>query len=157
VSIPTISATLRRRGFTRKKITGEASERNEELRDAYRRRIAGNYRPQQLVFLDKSACNRITVRRSIAWAPVGARARRRDCFIRGQRYSILPAISLDGLLFLLVLNRPFKVVDFNDFVDGLLDMTNQAPTQLLSWTTLQFTSPRCCTSVMIDDQACSRQ
>ncbi len=43
------------------------------------------------------------------------------------RYSILPAISLDGLLFLLVLNRPFKAVDFNDFVDGLLDTMNPFP------------------------------
>jgi len=127
VNISTISDTLHRRGFTRKKVTREASERNEELRDAYRRRIAENYRPDQLVFLDESACNRITARRSMAWAPVGTRARRRDCFIRGQRYSILPAISLDGLLFLLVLNRPFKAVDFNDFVDGLLDMMNPFP------------------------------
>lgn len=85
--------------------------------------VGEHFRPGHLVFADESHFNRISLRRSYGWAPRGNRARRRDFFIRGQkyvsyaqslrhdfrllttyyRYSILPALSLDGILHLEVL------------------------------------------------------
>jgi hypothetical protein len=62
-----------------------ALERNEDLRDRYQMFIAKNFRPDQLVFVDESASNRITTRRGMAWSPIGTRARRHDYFVRGQR------------------------------------------------------------------------
>lgn len=68
------------------KVTRPALERNEEARAEYWVKLAeGGYRPDQLVFLDESACDRRTARRPYAWAPCGSRARRHDYFIRGTR------------------------------------------------------------------------
>jgi len=127
VSEITIGRTLRRHGLTHKHVSRAALERNEDTRDRYQIFIAENFRPEQLVFVDESACNRITTRRSMAWSPIGMRARRHDYFIRGQRYSILPALSLDGILHLDVLDRPYTSAMFNEFVVGLLDNMNPFP------------------------------
>jgi len=43
------------------------------------------------------------------------------------RYSILPALSLDGILHLDVEGRSYTAMMFNDFVNGLLDNTNPFP------------------------------
>ncbi|KAJ2932941.1 hypothetical protein H1R20_g4170, partial [Candolleomyces eurysporus] len=122
-----ISETLRRRGFTRKQVSRAALERNEELREEYQILIAENYRPEQLVFVDESACNRNTTKRKFAWSPIGTRARRHDYFIRGQRYSILPALSLDGILHPDVIPRSYTAEIFNGFIEGLLDNMNPFP------------------------------
>jgi hypothetical protein len=148
VDTSTVYRTLRRRGFTLKKNNFVASERVEEDRARYQIEVAENYHPEQLVFVDECAVNRLTARRPRGWAPDGCRSRRRDFFIRGTRYfyilgtqcspshtrsywiyrySILPALSLDGILHLAVEDRPYTAELFNSFVDGLLDNMNQFP------------------------------
>ena len=84
-----------------------------------------------------------------AWSPIGTRAQRRDFFIRGQRcvicslfcclldlglsldianrYSILPALSLDGILHLDVQARAYTGALFYHFIDCLLDNMNPFP------------------------------
>ncbi|EGO28405.1 hypothetical protein SERLADRAFT_346442, partial [Serpula lacrymans var. lacrymans S7.9] len=54
------------------------------------------------------------------WAPHGGCAHQRDFFVCGCRYSILPAILLDGVLHLEVLDHPFTGDAFLDFVEGTL-------------------------------------
>ncbi|GBE86874.1 hypothetical protein SCP_1001160 [Sparassis crispa] len=126
-SCMTIARTLRHRGFTQKNISVPALERNEDHRDAYLINIGEHYRADQLVFVDKSACNRFTTRRTMAWARIGHRARRHDRFVRGKRYSVLPALSLDGVLHLDVQDHTYKAEEFNSFIDGLLDNMNPFP------------------------------
>jgi len=82
----TIYRTLKRRGFTRKRVTRPAVERDEVDRAEYQLIIGTYYEAEQLVFVDESAFDRRTTRRTYAWAPIGTRARRRDFFIRGKRY-----------------------------------------------------------------------
>jgi len=107
--------------------------------------IGRHYQPHQLVFLDESHCNRHASRRPYAWSPVGTRARRRDFFVWGQkyvffqmaqfvtdslrcsRYSMLPALSLDGILAFEVLEHSYTAEDFDDFVECLLDRMNPFP------------------------------
>lgn len=79
------------------------------------------------MFLDEAACNRLTSNRLKAWAPIGQRARRHDYFVRGQRYSVLPAISLDGVLHLDILTRSWTSDEFRSFIDILLDKMNPYP------------------------------
>ena len=146
VDVSTIMRALRRRGFTQKKvgfilliasmahssllniqITRPARERDEELRLQYQADIGENYPPETLVFVDEAACNRLTTNRKRGWAPIGKRARRHDYFVRGQRYSILPAISLNGVLHLDILSCSWTAEEFRSFVDVLLDKMNPYP------------------------------
>ncbi|PPQ97475.1 hypothetical protein CVT26_002823 [Gymnopilus dilepis] len=123
----TITRALRRQGLTRKTVTRPARERNEEVRLEYQADIGENYPPETLVFLDEAACNRLTSNRLKAWAPIGKRARRHDYFVRGQRYSILPAISLDGVLHLDILTRSWTADEFRTYVEVLLEKMNPYP------------------------------
>lgn len=47
--------------------------------------------------------------------------------IHGFRYSILPALSLDGILAVDIIENSFTAVKFAHFVDGLLDRMNDFP------------------------------
>jgi hypothetical protein len=85
VSLSCISVSIHRRGYSRKKLSVPAAERDEALRMEFRQAYALNFVPEQLVFVDESHTNRITTRRRYGWAPVGGRSRRRDCFVRGKR------------------------------------------------------------------------
>lgn len=67
------------------------------------------------------------MRRPYAWSKRGERACRYDFFIRGKKYSILPAISLDGIIHLEVLDKAITGEDFRRFVQGLLPRMNEWP------------------------------
>lgn len=129
VSEATISRVLRRRGFTRKRVTRIALERDDDERDLYMADIGLNCNGggDKLVFVDESACDRRTSRRPLAWAPMGDHARRRDFFVRGTRYSILPALCLDGVLHLHVQPYAYDAASFNNFIAGLLENMNPFP------------------------------
>ncbi|KAH9180411.1 hypothetical protein EDB89DRAFT_1803872, partial [Lactarius sanguifluus] len=59
VSIPTLSRTLQRLHFSRKRISARALERNEILRAAYMNTIADTVtNPDMLMFVDEAARNR---------------------------------------------------------------------------------------------------
>ncbi|PPR00338.1 hypothetical protein CVT24_004359 [Panaeolus cyanescens] len=127
VSPVTIWRSLKRRGFSRKRATKPAIERDEDDRANYHLIIGSFYEPEQLVFVDESAFDRRVAGRRYVWAPTGNRGRRRDFFIRGIRYSILPALSLDGIIALEVLDEPFTSESFRDFIALLLERMNPWP------------------------------
>lgn len=103
VSDSTVWRALRRSGYTMKKVcniianlllplaktctklTKVAIERNELKREEFRQHMALSYLPDQLVFVDESACDRRTTYRERAWAIKGQRAVRKAFFIRGKR------------------------------------------------------------------------
>ncbi|KAJ8461838.1 hypothetical protein ONZ45_g18152 [Pleurotus djamor] len=127
VSRQSISRSLYRRGWTRKAVTRIGRERNEEIRAQYHAQIAAEYPPETHVYLDESHCNRHTTNRKQAWAPIGTRARRHDFFVRGTRYSVLPAISLDGVLHLDIISRSWTAEEFRKYIDCLLNVMNPFP------------------------------
>jgi transposase len=99
VSISTIMRTLRRLHLTHKTISAKALERNEIQRSAFMNRIADEVpNPDMLMFVDEAARNRRTSGRSRGWSSRGLRCFQRRFFVRGQRYSILPIITLDGII-----------------------------------------------------------
>ena len=102
-------------------------ERNEQDREDFKRNILVHYRPEQLVFADESHFNRLTLRRPYAWAKRGDRASRYKFQFRGSKYSILPALSLDGILHLEVVENAFTGTAFCRFVEGLLPHMNKWP------------------------------
>ena len=102
-------------------------ERNEEDREEYKRNISIHYRPEHLVFADESHFNRLTLRRPYAWSKRGERASRHEFQFRGAKYSLLPALSLDGILHLEVVENAVTGADFRRFVERLLPLMNKWP------------------------------
>ncbi|KAG8802881.1 hypothetical protein FRC16_008491 [Serendipita sp. 398] len=122
-SIPTIYRALRRAGFTRKTITKAARERDDAKRAEYCARIA-QYLPHERVYVDESRFDRRTSTRTRAWAFCGERAFSKVFFLRGKSYSILPALSLDGILHVKVVENAFIMETFNEFIRELIEKMN---------------------------------
>ncbi|KAF7314744.1 DDE family endonuclease [Mycena kentingensis (nom. inval.)] len=127
VSLSTIWRALKRSGYTMMKLTRTAIERNALKRARFKLHTSLTYLPYQLVFVDESSCDRRTTYRGKAWAIKGSRAVRKAFFIRGQRWSDLPAISLDGILWVSIVEGSFTTEKFEDFIGALLDKMNPFP------------------------------
>ncbi|KAL4064867.1 hypothetical protein V8B97DRAFT_1919924 [Scleroderma yunnanense] len=59
--------------------------------------------------------------RQYGWAVKGQRAHRMSFYVWGKRYSILPMISIHGMLWCHIIDGLFNAVQFQVFVEGLLD------------------------------------
>ena len=102
-------------------------ERNEQDREEFKNLIDTHFSPEQLVFADESHFNRLTLRRPFAWSKRGERACRYEFTFRGTKYSMLPALSLDGMLHLEVVENAITGDVFRRFVQGLLPRMNAWP------------------------------
>jgi transposase len=99
ISISTLSRTLHRLRFTHKNVSGHALERNIELRALFMNRIADQVPdPNMLMFGDEAAKDERTSARRQGWSLRGTRCVQRKCFVRGRRFSILPILTLDGII-----------------------------------------------------------
>ena len=99
ISLSTLFRTLRRLNFSSKGVTVEAIERNNLLRAVYMNYIGSVAPdPEMLMFTDETAKDDRTIYRKKGWAIVGTRYTSRECFIRGKRYSVLPVLTLDGII-----------------------------------------------------------
>src|ERR1700722_19440881 len=95
----TLLRTLRRLHYSHKTVSIRALERDDLLRAAFMNRIADEVpNPDMLMFIDEAAWNKKTSGRKKGWSLVGKRCVQRRCFVRGQRYSILPVLTLDGII-----------------------------------------------------------
>lgn len=102
-------------------------ERNKQDREEFKALVHTNFRPEQLVFADESYFNRFTTKRPYTWSRRGERARRFEFSLCGTKYSILPAISLEGILHLEVTKDAITEDFFRQFVQGLLPHMNKWP------------------------------
>lgn len=99
VSIPTLVRALRKLDISRKTVSVRALERNDLKRSLYMLQIARLApRPDMLVFIDEAARNAKTSLRKFGRAKRGYRCVQRREFVRGARVSILPAITIDGIV-----------------------------------------------------------
>lgn len=99
VSVPCLRRTLQRLRLSHKHITIRALERDELQRSAYMNRIGELITdPAQLLFIDEAARNNKNPTRRKGWSSIGTRFIQRRCFVRGQRFSILPVLSMDGII-----------------------------------------------------------
>lgn len=116
VSISTIQRALVRLGLTYKKLRITASERDEVLRQQWKHQITGMFAAAQLVFADETSKDERVVMRRYGRAPAGERAVEAASTNRGVRYSILPALSLDGILTVRVVRGSVDSLEFLDWV-----------------------------------------
>jgi len=98
VLLATISRTLAHMGLTRKALSREASERNEDVRLLWELDMAQYTDPEMFVFLDESAVDNRTVWRACGWSAASTPTVERSTFLRGVHHSILPALTSQGML-----------------------------------------------------------
>ena len=116
VSIATISRTLTRMQVSKKSLSRNAAERNEELRTLWEIELAEFNDPDLFVFIDESAVDNKTVQRSQGWSTVGGRSVSRCTFLRGKRHSVLPALSSDGIIALEIIEGSVNKERFLQFL-----------------------------------------
>lgn len=98
VDVSTIGKHLKRLGWSNKKMRLVAAQRDEELREAWVEELRALYEPNQLVYVDESGCDKRDGARRYGWSPKGVTPEGKSKLERGQRYHLLPAITIDGLL-----------------------------------------------------------
>jgi transposase len=99
ILVPMLCRTLRRLDLTRKVVAAHALEQDDLLRSAFMNRIADEVPdPQMMMFIDEAARNRRSSQRPKGWALLGKRCIQKLFFVRGERYSILPVLTLDGII-----------------------------------------------------------
>jgi len=123
LSLRTICRTLKRLGMTSKKLSKPAAEQCEEARREFALEV-GKYPPEYLVTADESAVNLLTTYRINGWAYKGTRARKACNFVRGTRYSLLPAITVHGLIYTHVKIGGYNGEQFAEWLEGLLEVMN---------------------------------
>jgi hypothetical protein len=79
-------------------------------------RVGTQYQREQLIFLDESAKDERTISRGYGYSEINTRAVKKVVFIRGKRYTILPALSLDGIIAVDIIEGNCTKEKFKEFV-----------------------------------------
>lgn len=116
VSISTIQRCVVSLGLTYKKLRKVPVERDEVTRAQWIADITTRFVGNQLVFADESSKNNRTALRNYGRAMAGERACEVVSLNRGKRYSILPALSVNGLLTVRVVEGSINGAEFYDWV-----------------------------------------
>ena len=107
--------------YSHKGISAHALERDDILRSAFINTIADIVTdPHMLMFVDEAARNKKTSARTKGQSLVGMRCMQRRCFGCGERFSILPVLTLDGIITYDVVPGSVTSVQFLQFVRELV-------------------------------------
>jgi transposase len=100
ISLPTLMCILHRLHYSRKGVSIRALERDELLHSAFMNRIADEViNSNMLMFVNEAARNKRTLERTTkGWLLVGKRCVQRRFFGCGERFSILPILTLDRII-----------------------------------------------------------
>ena len=89
--------------------------------------LAG-WEANQLVFIDDSAVNEHSAHRKYGWAPIGITPHIYAPIKRSERWSILPAYTLDGFLVWEIIQGSYVTESFNEFIENkVLPIYNPYP------------------------------
>jgi len=126
VTASCVGRALRSMGWTKKQIRRIANGRSADLRDYYLYQISA-LSPEHFVFVDESGCDkRIGFRRN-GWSPIGTTPIQIARFQREQRYQILPACTIDGVIFSQIFQGTTDSEVFEDFIEQLLPLCGRWP------------------------------
>ena len=96
VSESTICRTVKKLGFTRKKIHYIALQQSELLRAKFMAVISA-YDAEMIIWIDESGCDRRNCTRKYGYSLRGLPARDHRILARGKRYSAIPILSMEGI------------------------------------------------------------
>jgi transposase len=116
ISTTALHNNLRNLGFSRKLMQRTAAERDHELRAAWMYDVLATYTAEQFVVLDESSKDGRTLFRRYGRAVAGSRASAVVPLERGIRYSILPALTVDGYIAVRAVEGSIDGLEFFDFV-----------------------------------------
>jgi transposase len=118
ISRSALQANLRDAGLTRKLLHKIAQERDEEMRAEFMETVRDHSggRGDEFVFLDEMSKNDHDTARRYGLAMRGQRAEFVDNFVRGDRYSLVAAITTQGYIATRVIPGSYDSVEFFDFV-----------------------------------------
>jgi transposase len=118
VSPSTLHRNLREAGLTHKRIQKIASERNEQQWQDWKSLLREEFRGdgREFVCLDETSKDERSYARRYGWASSGKRPQLRDVFVRGDRYSLLAAMTVEGYIAACVIPGSFDSIEFYDFV-----------------------------------------
>jgi hypothetical protein len=74
------------------------------------------FQPEQLIFIDESAKDERTSCRQYGYSSRNQPAIKKVVFLRGTRYTILPALSLDGIIALDIMEGSCNKEKFRNFI-----------------------------------------
>lgn len=97
VCLSTLSRTLREMAITNKTVSYEALQRNNLLRATWIGAY-GDIPMDYMVFLDESGIESDDHQRTNGWGLLGSACTRRAIWMQGERFSILPALTHEGIV-----------------------------------------------------------
>lgn len=121
-----ISRTLKRAGWTKKVTQNIAKERDPDLRDDYIERRS-HYKPSQMIFIDESGSDRGLAILGRGYAPKGVTPVQIKRFHRGRRVQVLPAYTIDGVIYCEVYEENTDVEVVEGFLERLLPYCGRYP------------------------------
>ena len=78
--------------------------------------MVGEYSAEQLIFIDESAKDERSLSREYGYALINTRAQKKIVFVRGKRYSILPALSLEEIIGFEIIEDGYDKEKFKNFI-----------------------------------------
>ena len=110
---------LCRMALSHKGIAKEALERNELLRATWQG-VHGDIPKEYIIWLDEASVDDRTNQRHAGWASMGWACVWWSAFIHGQHYSILPALTCDGIISLDIFEGFVNKEKFISFLEDLV-------------------------------------
>lgn len=118
-SVSTICRSLKRNGFTRKKLQLCALQRSDQLRAAYQAEVS-MHDSNMLVFLDETGCRRKDTIRKFGYSLRGQPAKSVKLFCKGRRYSAIGVMTTTSFLDCYVVDSNVDGDVFYQFVQSSL-------------------------------------
>lgn len=103
-------------GMSYKMLSKAAAERDDEARRQWKEYMQENWVASQVVVVDETSKDDRTIYRHHGWSARGTRAETTAQFVRGQRYSLVAAMGVDGYLASRVVEGSVDGEEFFDFI-----------------------------------------
>lgn len=132
ISPPSLCRTLNATGLSRKVLQKIASERDEARRAEFQDYMHTNFigDGSEFVVVDEMSKNERTFARHYGRAPCNYRAQLKDVFVRGDRYSLCAAMTVDGYIAAHVVEGSFHAEQFYSFIaEEVLPQMNAFPAE----------------------------
>ena len=98
------------------KLHRAAYEWNELLQSTFIAKVGCEYKPEQLIFMDEASKDERTLSRGYGYSLKNTFATKKNVFIRGTWYTILPALSLQGIIAVDIMEGSCTKEKFKEFV-----------------------------------------